>query len=149
MDEADLKDLVAKADSVKNTIKYKLSSFYKRYNYDQAVEQAQTALNSRKLMSTAEAKYLIWSIKTYESQLDGAKLKVNNMNKLTEDERTAVYLLIDSVYTRQTDTEDLYGSAVFKKKNYKTFTLEIEDSNQNNKVVSSKVMNTSDFVEKR
>ncbi|MCH4139478.1 MAG: serine protease [Lactobacillus amylovorus] len=61
--EADLKDLLGKVDSVKNSVKYKLSSSLKRDNYDLAVRDAQTQVNSRKLMSTAEAQYLIWSLK--------------------------------------------------------------------------------------
>lgn len=98
--ELDLKDLINKADSVRNTTKYKLSSFYKRYNYDQAIRDAQTEVNSRKLMSTAEAQYLIWNLKTYENELDGAKIKVNNMNKLSSDEKLAINLLVDVVYTK-------------------------------------------------
>lgn len=147
--ELDLKDLINKADSVRNTTKYKLSCFYKRYNYDQAIRDAQTKINSRKLMSTAEAQYLIWNFKTYENELDGAKIKVNNMNKLTSDEKLAINLLVDVVYTRETDTERLDGSTKFSKGNNKTFKLVIEDENQHNKVVSTETMNVSDFAEKR
>lgn len=147
--ELDLKDLVNKADSVRNTTKYKLSSFYKRYNYDQAVRDAQTAVNSRKLMSTAEAQYQIWNLKTYENELDGAKIKVNNTNKLSSDEKLAINLLVDVVYTKETDTQMLSGSAKFSKGNNKTFKLVIEDESQNNKVISTETMNVSDFAEKR
>lgn len=147
--EADLKDLLAKADSVKNSVKYKLSSFTKRYNYDQAVSEVQTQVNSRKLMSTAEAQYLIWSLKTYESELDGAKVKVGNMNKLTFNEKLAIGLLVISVYSKNTDKESLYGYAKFSKGSDKTFTLIIEDEHNQNKVVSTKTMKTSDFAVKR
>lgn len=148
-DELDLKDLINNADSVKNSVKYKLSSFYKRYNYDQAVKQAQTATNERKLMSAAEAKYLIWSLKTYESELNGAKVKVGNINKLTSNEKLAINLLVINVYSEYTDTENLYGSARFKKGNDKTFTLTIQNERENHKVLSTKTVKTSDFAENK
>lgn len=147
--EADLKDLLGKVDSVKNSVKYKLSSSLKRDNYDLAVRDAQTQVNSRKLMSTAEALYLIWSLKTYESELDGAKVKVGNMNKLTSNEKLAIGLLVISVYGKNTDKESLYGYAKFNKGNDKTFTLTIEDMHNQNKVVSTNTMKTSDFAQKR
>ena len=147
--EADLKDLLGKVDSVKNSVKYKLSSSLKRDNYDLAVRDTQTQVNSRKLMSTAEAQYLIWSLKTYESELDGAKVKVGNMNKLTSNEKLAIGLLVISVYGKNTDKESLYGYAKFNKGNDKTFTLTIEDMHNQNKVVSTKTMKTSDFAQKR
>lgn len=147
--EADLKDLLGKVDSVKNSVKYKLSSSLKRDNYDLAVRDAQTQVNSRKLMSTAEAQYLIWSLKTYESELDGAKVKVGNMNKLTSNEKLAIGLLVISVYGKNTDKESLYGYAKFNKGNDKTFTLTIEDMHNQNKVVSTKTMKTSNFAQKR
>ncbi len=147
--EADLKDLLGKVDSVKNSVKYKLSSSLKRDNYNLAVRDAQTQVNSRKLMSTAEAQYLIWSLKTYESELDGAKVKVGNMNKLTSNEKLAIGLLVISVYGKNTDKESLYGYAKFNKGNDKTFTLTIEDMHNQNKVVSTKTMKTSDFAQKR
>ena len=147
--EADLKDLLGKVDSVKNSVKYKLSSSLKRDNYDLAVRDAQTQVNSRKLMSTAEAQYLIWSLKTYESELDGAKVKVGNMNKLTSNEKLAIGLLVISVYGKNTDKESLYGYAKFNKGNDKTFTLTIEDMHNQNKVVSTNTMKTSDFAQKR
>ena len=147
--EADLKDLLGKVDSVKNSVKYKLSSSLKRDNYDLAVRDVQTQVNSRKLMSTAEAQYLIWSLKTYESELDGAKVKVGNMNKLTSNEKLAIGLLVISVYGKNTDKESLYGYAKFNKGNDKTFTLTIEDMHNQNKVVSTKTMKTSDFAQKR
>ena len=147
--EADLKDLLGKVDSVKHSVKYKLSSSLKRDNYDLAVRDAQTQVNSRKLMSTAEAQYLIWRLKTYESELDGAKVKVGNMNKLTSNEKLAIGLLVISVYGKNTDKESLYGYAKFNKGNDKTFTLTIEDMHNQNKVVSTKTMKTSDFAQKR
>lgn len=147
--EADLKDLLGKVDSVKNSVKYKLSSSLKRDNYDLAVRDAQTQVNSRKLMSTAEAQYLIWSLNTYESELDGAKVKVGTMNKLTSNEKLAIGLLVISVYGKNTDKESLYGYAKFNKGNDKTFTLTIEDMHNQNKVVSTNTMKTSDFAQKR
>lgn len=147
--EADLKDLLGKVDSVKNSVKYKLSSSLKRDNYDLAVRDAQTQVNSRKLMSTAEAQYLIWSLKTYENELDGAKVKVGTMNKLTSNEKLAIGLLVISVYGKNTDKESLYGYAKFNKGNDKTFTLTIEDMHNQNKVVSTKTIKTSDFAQKR
>lgn len=147
--EADLKDLLGKVDSVKNSVKYKLSSSLKRDNYDLAVRDAQTQVNSRKLLSTAEAQYLIWRLKTYESELDGAKVKVGTMNKLTSNEKLAIGLLVISVYGKNTDKESLYGYAKFNKGNDKTFTLTIEDMHNQNKVVSTKTIKTSDFAQKR
>lgn len=147
--EADLKDLLGKVDSVKNSVKYKLSSSLKRDNYDLAVRDAQTQVNSRKSMSTTEAQYLIWSLKTYENELDGAKVKVGTMNKLTSNEKLAIGLLVISVYGKNTDKESLYGYAKFNKGNDKTFTLTIEDMHNQNKVVSTKTMKTSDFAQKR
>ena len=147
--EADLKDLLGKVDSVKNSVKYKLSSSLKRDNYDLAVRDAQTQVNSRKSMSTTEAQYLIWSLKTYENELDGAKVKVGTMNKLTSNEKLAIGLLVISVYGKNTDKESLYGYAKFNKGNDKTFTLTIEDMHNQNKVVSTKTIKTSDFAQKR
>ena len=147
--EADLKDLLGKVDSVKHSVKYKLSSSLKRDNYDLAVRDAQTQVNSRKSMSTTEAQYLIWSLKTYENELDGAKVKVGTMNKLTSNEKLAIGLLVISVYGKNTDKESLYGYAKFNKGNDKTFTLTIEDMHNQNKVVSTKTIKTSDFAQKR
>lgn len=149
LEEADLKDLINKAATVQDSVKYKLSSFNKRFNYDQAVKLAQTETNSRKLMSTAEAKYLIWNLKTYENELDGAKVKVNNINKLTSNEKLAINLLVINVYSKYTDTESLYGSARFEKGNDNSFTLTITNTLENNKIISSETMKTSDFAENR
>ena len=100
-------------------------------------------------MSAAEAKYLIWSLKTYESELNGAKVKVGNINKLTSNEKLAINLLVINVYSEYTDTENLYGSARFKKGNDKTFTLTIQNERENHKVLSTKTVKTSDFAENK
>lgn len=146
-EETSLKDLVDKAASIQSTDKYKLSSYNKRYNYDQAVSEAKSALNGS--LSAAQAQYLIWNLRLTKSELNGAKVKVNNLKKLTSDEIIAINALVSAVYSKTTDTEDLYGSAIFSKVDYSTFELSITDENQSNKVVSTKMMKTSDFAEKR
>ena len=70
-------------------------------------------------------------------------------NKLTSNEKLAIGLLVISVYGKNTDKESLYGYAKFNKGNDKTFTLTIEDMHNQNKVVSTKTMKTSDFAQKR
>lgn len=146
-EEASLKDLVDEAASVQGTDKYKLSTYNKRYNYDQAVSEAKSAM--KKSLTAAQAQYLIWNIKTAKGQLDGAKVKVNNMKKLTSDEIIAINALVSAAYSKNTDTEDLYASATFSKVDYSTFELNIEDANQSNKVVTTKMLKTSDFAEER
>lgn len=146
-EETSLKDLIDQASTVQDTIKYKLSSYNKRYNYDQAVSEAKSAMKDS--LSAAQVQYLIWNIKLNKSELNGAKVKVNNLKKLTSNEILAINSLVSAVYSKTTDTENLYGSATFSKVDYSTFELSITDSKQNNKVVSTKMMKTSDFAEKR
>lgn len=147
-EELDLKDLINKQATVQDTTKYKLSSFYKRYNYDQAIDEAKLALNKGSI-SAAQAQYLIWNIKTNQSALDGAKVKVGSLNKLTQDERLAIELLVSNVYSKDTETESLYGKVTMSKADESVFELSIENERDHNKVVSSKMMKTSDFAEKR
>lgn len=71
LDEITLKDLINKENTVKASTKYKKASSDKKYNYEQAVSEAKTATMAKDIMSAAQAKYLIWSLKTYESELDG------------------------------------------------------------------------------
>lgn len=99
-EELDLKDLINKQSTIHTTTKYKLSSFYKRYNYDQAIDEAKSIL-SKGSVSTAQAQYLIWNIKITEDELDGAKVKVVNLKKLTQDERLAIELLESQMFTQK------------------------------------------------
>lgn len=147
-EELDLKDLINKQIAVQGSIKYKLSSFYKRYNYDQAIDDAKSVLN-RDSVSAAQAQYLIWNIKTAKDELDGAKVKVGNLNKLTQNERLAIELLVSNVYSKETDTESLYGQMTMSEADESVFELSIENERDHNKVISTKMMKTSDFAEER
>ncbi|NRO63979.1 hypothetical protein IMAU40088_00647 [Lactobacillus helveticus] len=147
-EELDLKDLINKHAVVQGSIKYKLSSFYKRYNYDQAIDEARSALDKGTISAT-QAQYLIWNIKTAQDELDGAKVKVGNLNKLTQDERLAIELLVSNIYSKETDTESLYGQVTMSEADESVFELSIENERDHNKVVSTKMMKTSDFAEER
>lgn len=147
-EELDLKDLINKQIAVQGSIKYKLSSFYKRYNYDQAIDDAKSVLN-KGTVSAAQAQYLIWNIKTAKDELDGAKVKVGNLNKLTQNERLAIELLVSNVYSKETDTESLYGQMTMSEADESVFELSIENERDHNKVISTKMMKTSDFAEER
>lgn len=147
-EELDLKDLINKQIAVQGSIKYKLSSFYKRYNYDQAIDDAKSVLN-KGTVSAAQAQYLIWNIKTAKDELDGAKVKVGNLNKLTQNERLAIELLVSNVYSKKTDTESLYGQMTMSEADESVFELSIENERDHNKVISTKMMKTSDFAEER
>ena len=147
-EELDLKDLINKQIAVQGSIKYKLSSFYKRYNYDQAIDDAKSVLN-KDSVSAAQAQYLIWNIKTAKDELDGAKVKVGNLNKLTQNERLAIELLVSNVYSKETDTESLYGQMTMSEADESVFELSIENERDHNKVISTKMMKTSDFAEER
>lgn len=147
-EELDLKDLINKQIAVQGSIKYKLSSFYKRYNYDQAIDDAKSVLN-KATVSAAQAQYLIWNIKTAKDELDGAKVKVGNLNKLTQNERLAIELLVSNVYSKETDTESLYGQMTMSEADESVFELSIENERDHNKVISTKMMKTSDFAEER
>lgn len=147
-EELDLKDLINKQSTIHTTTKYKLSSFYKRYNYDQAIDEAKSIL-SKGSVSTAQAQYLIWNIKITEDELDGAKVKVDNLKKLTQDERLAIELLVSNVYSKETDTESLYDQVTMSEADESVFELSIENERDHNKVISTKMMKTSDFAEER
>ena len=147
-EELDLKDLINKQIAVQGSIKYKLSSFYKRYNYDQAIDDAKSVLN-KDSVSAAQAQYLIWNIKTAKDELDGAKVKVGNLNKLTQNERLAIELLVSNVYSKETDTESLYGQMTMSEADESVFELSIENERDHNRVISTKMMKTSDFAEER
>lgn len=147
-EELDLKDLINKQSTIHTTAKYKLSSFYKRYNYDQAIDEAKSIL-SKGSVSTSQAQYLIWNIKITEDELDGAKVKVDNLKKLTQDERLAIELLVSNVYSKETDTESLYGQVTMSEADESVFELSIENERDHNKVISTKMMKTSDFAEER
>lgn len=147
-EELDLKDLINKQIAVQGSIKYKLSSFYKRYNYDQAIDDAKSVLN-KGTVSAAQAQYLIWNIKTAKDELDGAKVKVGNLNKLTQNERLAIELLVSNVYSKETDTESLYGQMTMSEADESVFELSIENERDHNKVISTKMMKTSDFAVER
>ena len=147
-EELDLKDLINKQSTIHTTAKYKLSSFYKRYNYDQAIDEAKSIL-SKGSVSTSQAQYLIWNIKITEDELDGAKVKVDNLKKLTQDERLAIELLVSNVYSKETDTESLYGQVTMSEADESVFELSIENERDHNKAISTKMMKTSDFAEER
>ena len=100
-------------------------------------------------MSAAQAQYLIWNIKTAKDELDGAKVKIGNLNKLTQNERLAIELLVSNVYSKETDTESLYGQMTMSEADESVFELSIENERDHNKVISTKMMKTSDFAVER
>lgn len=148
LNELNLQDLVKKQKAVHSSVKYKLSNFNKRYNYDQTVAEAKVTLKKGNL-SAARAQYLIWNLKTTQSELNGAKIKVASFKKLTSKEISAIKSLVTNVYSKKTETEDLHAKAIFEKKSKSTFKLVIHDKKDNNKLISIKTLKTKDFAQKR
>lgn len=82
------KELVAKiANNAKVTasLKYKLSAKDKRENYDNAVQEIKQAVDSSKT-TVLEVRELTWYLENSENELDGAKVKVRDINNLTGTE---------------------------------------------------------------
>lgn len=84
-----LQSYVSNSDSVKNSTKYKLSSKTKRENYDTAISAAQAAIKSN-TTTVAEVNQLDWLLEKSNKALDGAKVKVKNINNLTANEADRV-----------------------------------------------------------
>lgn len=148
LDELNLQDLVKKQTAVHSAVKYKLSNFNKRNNYDQTVAEAKTTLKKGSL-SAACAQYLIWNLKTTQSELNGAKVKVASFKKLTSKEISAIKSLVANVYSKKTETADLRAKAIFEKKSKSTFKLVIHDKKDNNKLISTKTLKIKDFAQKK
>lgn len=76
---------ISNSAKVTTSLKYKLSSKNKRENYDNAVQEIKQAVESNKT-SVLEVKELTWYLENSESELDGAKVKVRDINNLTGTE---------------------------------------------------------------
>lgn len=73
---------ITNADSIKNSEKYKLTTQNKRANYDGAVAAIKAAVKSDKT-TIFEANELKWWLESSQKALDGAKVKVKNIKKLS------------------------------------------------------------------
>lgn len=81
----ELKNSISNATTLKHSDKYRLSDANKRTNYDGAVNDIETALKDNKT-TAFEANVLSWNLKQAQSALNGAKVKVKNINDLTVNE---------------------------------------------------------------
>lgn len=90
---------------------------------------------------------MIWNLKTTKSALTGKKLKVNNINKLTKEEKTGLYFLIANIYSKDTGEVDLFAST--SDIGETTFKVSIDDQKNQNKVVSTMTLKIKDYVEQR
>ncbi len=96
-EKAQLTQAVSDADSVKDSIKYRLDNWVDRNLYDQAVENAQTVArdNDATKMAVSEA---LWQVNFAKKNLKGAKVKVKDINNLTAIEAAQVLNVIRQAY---------------------------------------------------
>ena len=89
-DKSGLKVEIDKKTSIEASDKYKLTSRDKRDAYDEALKDAQAIYNSPN-STIAQVKIALFRLKQRSNDLDGKKVHVKNINKLTESEALKVY----------------------------------------------------------
>lgn len=92
-----LKEYVDEAPSVRETDKYKLSSYFLRANYDGVVSDAEKAMKSDKT-TALEVKELLWQLKQDKADLNGAKVKVKNIKDITFNEANQILQVMNNYY---------------------------------------------------
>lgn len=103
---ADLKAEIAKAEAVQKKTIYKLSSSYRRDYLDYALSNAQKALSGNK----GEVTFAKWLLANSETYLNGKKVPVTNMNKLSKAEYERVWRIVSDA------TPNGYTPAVYYKR---------------------------------
>lgn len=83
--KSELESKISNASTIKKSDKYRLSNANKRTNYDGAVSDIEAALKNNKT-TVLEANILAWNLDQALSALDGAKVKVRDINNLTSNE---------------------------------------------------------------
>lgn len=83
---------VDRAGQIKKSTLYRLTEKAQQERYDLAVDNAQKLLTNKNT-SIAAVKQASWQIKYDQSKLDGQKVWVKNMNKLTKAEKSWVVSL--------------------------------------------------------
>lgn len=91
-DYGELQALVDRAGQIKKSTLYRLTEKAQQERYDLAVDNAQKLLTNKNT-SIAAVKQASWQIKYDQSKLDGQKVWVKNMNKLTKAEKSWVVSL--------------------------------------------------------
>lgn len=81
-DKKKLAEAIVDANNIKASEKYKLTTQNKRTNYDSAISAIKEAVKSNKT-TIFEANELNWWLKNSQRALNGAKVKVKNINKLS------------------------------------------------------------------
>lgn len=85
----ELESKISDASNIKNSDKYRLANANKRANYDGVVSDAENALKDSKT-TAFEASVLLWNLDQAQSALDGAKVKVKDVDNLTVNEANQV-----------------------------------------------------------
>lgn len=91
-DYGELQALVDRAGQIKKSTLYRLTEKAQQERYDLAVDNAQKLLTNKNT-SIAAVKQASWQIKYDQSKLDGQKVWVKNINKLTKAEKSWVTIL--------------------------------------------------------
>ena len=94
---AKLKDSIADADNVKKSDKYTLETWANRTLYDDAVRDAQDVLHEKDPSSVA-VEQALWQVNFAKKNLKGAKVKVKDINNLTNSEAQQVWDLMSQSY---------------------------------------------------
>lgn len=127
-DKADLNAEIAKEDQVKQSDKYRLTTRDQRTIYDNEVKSAKEVADSN-TSTVAEVNFALWSLKQRTSQLDGAKVHVKNVKKLTSDESLKVERVADNANDIYTPRYNYLVTLRFNK-NYSKLTMEVRHYSQ-------------------
>lgn len=87
--KASLNTYINDAASVRTSEKYRLTTKANRENYDGAIKDAQAAIQDKQA-TVFQINELKWLLDKTQKALDGAKVKVNDVNNLTSNEASRV-----------------------------------------------------------
>ena len=94
-DKKELQSLINDEQTVKAGDPYKLSESYLRVSYDQALDAAKQT-NASSKASIAEVKQAAWLLDKAAKSLNGAKVQVTYLNKITNREATKIEELVSA-----------------------------------------------------
>lgn len=109
-DKASLKDLLSQASTIKNSAKYKFSSKEARDEFDSAINNGNLIMASTSA-TIANVKIAIQALNQAESDLNGSKITVADINNLSTNERDAVVKLAAKVNGVSEDDVSLINGA--------------------------------------
>lgn len=96
-EKSELTQAISDADTVKDSIKYRLDNWVDRSLYDQAIENAQKVASDKDATKMAVSEAL-WQVNFAKKNLKGAKVKVKDINNLTAIEAAQVLNVIRQAY---------------------------------------------------